>query len=251
MAISQHQYQPVWHNMRQGVAEGTRTFTDAIKEKKRLNEEQRQFDIGQKLQEEKFATDKAQWNQTFQETKRQYDQGYDVTKKQLKLQQDNALRNQEIHANNMEAHAFNKKRRDANLAVGKKIASFSKKMGDEETLYRNELERMGVLEGTFRDAYTTGPLSDVNTILGLFGSGVESREEAAKRKSGYSTAWERHSPDIIGEHGDVLGFDALRYTQQYLPKQLGETYQMDAYYPNYGNMNPLMQGMSNQFGGNY
>ena len=112
---------------------------------------------------------------------------------------------------------------------------------------RKVLEDQPWYEKAYRAAYNKGdynPLVAINSMMGLFGGGVETSEQAAARKTGYDRI-DEFQPDLIKDYGDIAPSEAFRATQEYYPSQFGESESIDLGM----GMSPLMYGGINQFGG--
>ena len=215
-----HQYQPTWHNFRDGVQ-------NAMK----LREQKRQHDVAQALKQEEFEADKAQFQQNLTETQRQFDAGLDVTKEELRLKDAEFKlnkRNQDMVYDNA---VVQKKIREAQRGVATDTAHFLKQAGEKESQYQNVLENQPWYEKAYRDVYG---------YLGL----DETRKEAAARQTGYDS-FDKYQPNLMEKYGEYAPAAALEATRQYFPSQLGSQAEIDLARQN----SPLMLGGYNQFGG--
>ena len=231
-----HQYQPTWHNFRDGVQ-------NAMK----LREQQRQHDVAQALKQEELATDKAQFQQNLTETQRQFDAGLDVTKEELRLKGEEFKLNKRSQDMVYDNAVVQKKIRTAQRGVATDTAHFLKQAGEKESQYQNVLEDQPWYEKAYRAAYNKGdynPLVAVNAMLGLFGAGVESREESAARQTGYDS-FDKYQPNLMEKYGEYAPSAAFEATQRYFPSQFGSQAEIDLGMQN----SPLMLGGYNQFGG--
>lgn len=236
MANGMFRYQPTWHNMREGVSEGARSVVDAIKEKKRLNEQARQFDIAQNLAREQLAAQKAQWSQD-----------YGLRKKGFDLRRDESIDRRAIqgqqHQMNVDEYDYKKGIRRARSEAEADIVSHMRTVAEKESDFQNNLRNFPLGEGLVRDIWQTKPFAGVQSILGLFGKDLKSREAAARRQSGFGSVRD-YAPDILGTYGDRLGLDALKYAQMYQPWEEPTQTRIDRY-----SNNPLMMGAYNQYRG--
>ena len=207
MAISMHQYQPTWHNFRQGVENA-----------RKLKQQDRQFKIAQQLKQEEADANKAQFQQS-----------HDLSKK---TQEDNAAYNRGILAlrkdqDDTDKYTFeqNKKTHTAMIGINKDLAVHLKEKGKKETDYKNVYEDQPWYEQLYRDTMSWDPR-------------VETREEAAKRQSGYDKL---KPPDLIGEYGDILPQYAFEKTKDFFPSEFGTSAEIDLSMEN----SPLKQASQN------
>ena len=215
MAVSMHQYQPTWHNFRDGVQ-------NAMK----LREQKRQHDVAQALKQEEFEADKANWNKTFDENQKRWEAGWDITKESHQMDKERHNLEQRANKQAYEKNQFDFQWRKDNRGAQNDLNKWVAEIGKAHSEYK-----------TLKDQqpwYYTGE-TNMRTGIRL------TADEVARRDAGLTDLKQSPPTSWTG-----IGAGGLEMAQTYFPSVFGADEEQAILETNAGlGYNPVIQAGQN------